>query len=109
MFSVLSTDGNTQLVIAWLRTLSSEAVKIAALISYQSVKKAKSSPGIGFRHEAFPVRAWIQANVGVLPGAHMGQLGVQCDRSHLTLTPPTHSGPRRGADFIAGIEVRIGT
>lgn len=63
MFSVLSTDGNTQLVIAWLRTLSSEAVKIAELISYQSVKKAKSSPGIsiGFRQEAFPV--W-----GVDPG-----------------------------------------
>lgn len=55
MLSLLSTDGNIQLVVAWLRTLSSEAVKIAELISYQSVKKAKSSPGIsiGFRHEAF--------------------------------------------------------
>lgn len=39
MFSGLSADGNTQLVAVWLRTLSSEAVKIAELISYQSKRR----------------------------------------------------------------------
>lgn len=41
MFSVLLADGNTQLVAVWLRTLSSEAVKIAELISYQSIKEGQ--------------------------------------------------------------------
>lgn len=40
MFSVLSADGNTQLVAVWLRTLSSEAVKIE-FISYQSIKEGQ--------------------------------------------------------------------
>jgi hypothetical protein len=41
VFAVLSADGNAQLVVAWLRTLSLEAVKIAELISYQSIKEGQ--------------------------------------------------------------------
>lgn len=73
MFSVLSADGNTQLVAVWLRTLSSEAVKIAELISYQSIKEGLHCLVLVLTLNIQPslCRACIQASAGVLPGAHM--------------------------------------